>query len=76
MVLPECPQEAPQYGTRVVDCRNCGRPYSLSNLGRRWAVDETGRVRYTDVHEAACRGWEVLKRKDPRHPFPKSPRDP
>ena len=63
--------EAPTTGTRTVDCRNCGGVYSRSNYMRRWAIDDAGVVRYTDVHEAACYAWEVLKRTDSRHPFPR-----
>ena len=68
--LTESPTNAPETGTRVVDCRNCGRAYSRSNLMKRWAIDGDGKTRYTDVHEAACFGWEVLKPNDSRHPFP------
>ena len=68
--LTDSPQESPETGTRVVDCRNCGRAYSRSNLMKRWAIDSDEKLHYTDVHEASCYGWEVLKPNDPRHPFP------
>ena len=51
-------------------CPVCDQRYVLTNFMRRFAIDNTGALRDTDVHEAKCAGWEVLNRRtDRRHPY-------
>ena len=51
-------------------CPICGCIYMLTNWMRRYAVDEAGRTRHTDTHQAKCRGWTVLsQRTDRQHPL-------
>ena len=50
-------------------CNVCGMRYMVTNYQRRYAIDDRGELRYTDMHEAKCNGWELLNRRiDPRHP--------